>query len=142
METVTHDRPGQNSNFDETTAQATHEKAILPDHHLDNLESWLDGRFRVPGTSFRFGIDSIIGLIPGMGDLFAAALSLLFVADAYKVGARKRVLAAMVLNILFDTTIGAVPIVGDIFDFIFKSNTKNLKLLKKERQRIAERLKN
>lgn len=110
---------------------------FLKDHHLDSLESWLDTKFVLPGTGIRFGYDGLIGLIPGIGDIAAAGLSTVFIADAAKLGARKRVIAKMIANIGIDVVVGSIPLVGDLFDFAFRSNTKNLLLLKEERQRLA-----
>ncbi len=83
-------------------------------------------------------MDGVIGLIPVVGDLATAGVSTIFIADAWKSGARKRVLAKMAANVGLDFAVGSVPLVGDLFDFAFNSNTKNLRLLKAERQRLAE----
>lgn len=109
---------------------------ILEDHHLDRVEEWLDTKFRVPVIGYRFGLDGVIGLIPGIGDAVTAATSLVFITDAWKMGARKRVLARMSANLGLDFAVGLVPVVGDILDFAFKSNVKNLALLKAERARL------
>ena len=111
-------------------------RGFLRNEHLVSLERWLDAKFVLPGTSLRFGLDGVIGLIPGIGDLTTTGLSALFIADAWKMGARKRTLARMAGNIVIDGTVGAIPLVGDIFDFAFKSNTKNLALLKMERDHL------
>ena len=110
----------------------------LQDHHLDYLERWLDSSFRVPGTDMRFGLDGIIGLLPVVGDVATTGMSVVFVADAYKIGASKHVIAKMVGNVGLDFAVGLIPVVGDLADFAFKSNTKNLRLLKEERQRLAD----
>lgn len=112
---------------------------FLSDEHLASFENWLDAKFRLPGTNFRFGLDGIIGLIPGIGDIFTAGLSTVFIAEAVKIGARKRTLVRMVGNILFDMGVGAIPLVGDIFDFGFRANTKNLRLLKEEKSHQLSR---
>lgn len=110
----------------------------LQDHHLDYLERWLDSSFRVPGTDMRFGLDGIIGLVPVVGDVATTGMSVVFVADAYKIGASKRVIAKMMGNVGLDFAVGLIPVIGDLADFAFKSNTKNLRLLKEERQRLAD----
>lgn len=114
------------------------QRGFLADHHLDKYEEWLDAKFEVPGIGYRFGFDGLIGLIPVVGDLATAGVSTIFIADAWKSGARKRVLAKMAGNVGLDFAVGSVPLVGDLFDFAFRSNTKNLRLLKAERQRLAE----
>ncbi len=95
----------------------------------DNLAKFLDDGFRIPGTRIRFGWDGIIGLIPGVGDAAAGLLALVPVAIAYKSGASRWLLARMISNVAIDTAIGAVPIVGDVFDIFFRSNRRNAKLL-------------
>lgn len=94
----------------------------------------LDDGLRVPGTELRFGLDGIIGFFfPGVGDMLtgAGSLSLLFLALQQKVPTV--VIARMVLNIAFDTLLGSVPILGDLFDVLFKANRKNLQLVEKYR---------
>ena len=112
------------------------DQGYISDHHLDRYEEWLDSKFRIPGTPFRIGLDGIIGLLPGIGDLTTTGISLLFIADAIKVGARKRVIARMLGNVALDLAVGLIPFMGDAADFIFKSNTRNLRLLKAERERL------
>ena len=111
-------------------------RGILEDHHLDRVEEWLDTKFRVPVIGYRFGLDGLIGLIPGVGDAVTAATSMVFITDAWKMGARKRVIAKMGTNVGLDFAVGLVPVVGDLLDFAFKSNVKNLRLLKEERERL------
>ena len=108
----------------------------LADHHLERYEEWLDAKFRMPVIGVRFGLDGLIGLIPGIGDVVTAGVSSVFIADAWKRGARKRVMAKMLANVGIDFAVGTIPLVGDIFDFAFKSNTKNLRLLRDERARL------
>ena len=109
---------------------------FLSDERLAKLEHLFDRAYRLPGTNFRFGLDGIFGLIPGIGDAGTAVVSSVIVADAYKSGARKRVLARMIKNVGVDFLVGSIPIVGDLFDFGYKANTKNIKLLRDERNRI------
>ncbi len=89
----------------------------------------MDSRFRIPGTNLRFGLDGIIGLIPGAGDLSTFAVSSYMLWIMARNGASGYVLARMVLNVLIDALIGAIPFVGDLFDFVFKANTRNLRLM-------------
>lgn len=91
----------------------------------------LDELVRIPGTNIRLGLDSIIGLIPGVGDLAGAAMSGYLILAAGRLGAPKAVLLRMLGNIAFDSMIGVVPLLGDLFDVAFKANTRNLKLLER-----------
>lgn len=91
--------------------------------------SWLlDNSIRLPG-GFRIGLDAIIGLVPGFGDMLGGVLSSLILYQAYRRNIPKMVLARMVINVLIDTAIGAIPIVGDIFDFWWKANLRNARLI-------------
>jgi Domain of unknown function (DUF4112) len=104
------------------------------DRNLDALRRWaalLDNAFRVPGTQFRFGLDPILGLVPGIGDLATPVLSVLILVHGARVRVPKIVLARMVLNALIDFAVGAIPVAGDIFDFAWKSNDWNLALLER-----------
>ena len=102
------------------------------DQMLDNYRklAWgADEMFRVPGTNFRFGFDSIIGLVPGVGDLTVSALGAYALMLAFKLRAPVPVLTRMLMNITIDTVFGSVPLIGDLFDATWKANTKNRKLL-------------
>jgi hypothetical protein len=90
----------------------------------------MDEQFRIPGTNFRFGLDPILNLIPVVGDLSGFAVSGALVATMAKHGASGKVLTLMILNIILDATIGAIPILGNIFDFAYKANTRNIRLLR------------
>lgn len=90
----------------------------------------MDDLIRVPGTKFRFGIDPLIGLIPGLGDTGSAMVSALALIQAARHGMPKIVLGRMATNILLNELIGIVPIVGDAFSFWFKSNARNHELIK------------
>ncbi len=95
------------------------------------LATLLDDGFRIPGTGIRFGWEPIIGLIPGVGDSATAILSLAPVVSAWRVGASRWLLARMIVNVGVDTAIGAIPVVGDVFDLFFRSNRRNARLLEK-----------
>jgi hypothetical protein len=108
------------------------------DRALAALRRWarlFDSAFRVPGTRFSFGLDPLIGLVPGLGDLMSPALTLLILWQAAAMRVPKIVLVRMVVNAIIDAGIGAIPLVGDLFDFAWKANDWNLKLL--ERHAIA-----
>jgi NAD/NADP transhydrogenase beta subunit len=97
--------------------------------HINTLARLMDSQFAVPGTKLRFGLDGIIGLIPGVGDLSTFAVSGYLVFLMASNGASGFVLARMILNVLLDVTIGAIPFVGDLFDFAFKANSRNMRLM-------------
>ena len=89
----------------------------------------LDESVRIPGTEFRFGIDPIVGLLPGVGDLLGGAASLYIILEAARAGAPASVLLRMGGNVAIDTLVGGSPVLGDVFDFGWKSNTRNARLL-------------
>ena len=93
------------------------------------LAKLMDAQFRVPGTNFRFGLDGIIGLIPGAGDLSTFAVSGYMLWIMAQNGASGFVLARMVINVLIDALVGSIPLIGDIFDIAFKANMRNLRLM-------------
>lgn len=89
----------------------------------------LDDAFRIPGTKIRFGWDTIVGLIPGIGDAATTVIALAPVATAWKLGAGRWLLARMLGNVAIDAVIGSIPVVGDAFDLFFKANRRNARLL-------------
>lgn len=91
----------------------------------------LDNRFRIPGTNVRFGIDPVLSLIPGFGDLASPFYTMLLLAYAIGVRVPRIVLVRMVLNALIDAAIGAIPIAGNIGDIFWRANTTNLQLLER-----------
>lgn len=96
---------------------------------LERLARLLDSEFRVPGIRFRFGLDGLIGLAPGVGDAVGLALSSYIVMEAWRMGVPPQVLVRMIANILIDSAVGAVPVAGDLFDFVWKANRRNIDLL-------------
>lgn len=96
---------------------------------LEHMAWLLDNSFRIPGTSIRMGLDSLIGLIPGIGDTTGGILSSYIIWQAARMGVPRVVLMRMGINVVFETLLGAIPIVGDIFDIAFKANQKNVQLL-------------
>ncbi len=99
---------------------------------LDRLSTLLDSRFRIPGTPIRFGWDSLLGLILGAGDLASLGPSAYLIYKVYRLGARKQKILRMTANTGLDFVVGAVPILGDVFDLAFKANNRNYALLRKE----------
>jgi hypothetical protein len=102
----------------------------LNDEALDQLAGVLDDIFNIPGTQIRFGLDPLIGLIPGLGDAISGALSMMIVLAAWRRGLPRITLARMFANIAIDSLLGAMPIFGDMFDVWWKANRMNLKLLR------------
>jgi hypothetical protein len=119
------------------------EPARAPDD-VRQIATWLDNAVRIPGTGVRVGIDPLLGLAPGLGDTVSALLSGWIVVRAAGLGASPATLARMTGNILVDALVGAVPVLGDIFDFGFKANQRNLVLLESQladpdRRRVHDR---
>jgi hypothetical protein len=109
------------------------EVRTLDPRRLDRLR-WLgellDNSIPVPGTNFRFGIDTIIGLVPGVGDLVGGALSAYIILEAARLGVPRPLLARMGYNVLVDVAVGTIPLLGDLFDAGFKANLRNLALVR------------
>jgi hypothetical protein len=97
--------------------------------NLRVIAKLLDSQFRIPGTDVKFGLDALIGLIPGAGDFATFLISGYMVTVMANNGASGFVLARMVLNIVIDSLIGSIPILGDIFDVAFKANQRNMVLM-------------
>lgn len=94
--------------------------------------AWLlDGQFGLPGTRFRFGLNSLLGLSPVVGDVLLGLVSLYLVWEAKRLGAPNALLGQMLLNVAIEVVGGAVPILGDVFDMIFKANLRNFDLLER-----------
>ena len=110
----------------QTSVQQPQQRGLKQLSHLAKL---MDAQFRIPGTGIRFGLDGIIGLIPGADDLSTFAVSGYMLWIMAQNGASGYVLARMTINILIDTLIGAIPLIGDIFDIAFKANMRNLRLM-------------
>lgn len=98
---------------------------------IEAMEFLLERSFVVPGTGYRFGLDQAIGLVPVLGDIVAAAMGSYLVWEARNLGLPKWKLWRMMGNVGFDALLGMVPVVGDAADFLFRANTRNLKIVKK-----------
>lgn len=96
---------------------------------LDRLAWILDSSIPIPGTPWKIGLDGLIGLIPGIGDISAGVISSYIVFQALRLGVPPLVVARMALNILLESVLGVIPVVGDIFDFAFKANQRNVALM-------------
>jgi hypothetical protein len=97
---------------------------------LDSLAYLLDNSIPIPGTGARVGLDAIIGLVPGIGDVAGTAMSGYIVMQAARMGAPGSVIARMVLNVGIETVVGSIPFLGDLFDAGWKANARNIKLLR------------
>jgi hypothetical protein len=97
---------------------------------IDALSQLLDTAFIIPGTGIRFGLDALIGLVPGIGDAITTAMSLYIVNEARALGAPRLLIARMLVNVALDGVVGVVPLVGDAFDVAFRANRRNLALLR------------
>jgi Domain of unknown function (DUF4112) len=98
---------------------------------IDTFSSLLDNKFRVPFTEIRFGVDALIGLIPGVGDWLGLGISTVLVMAIMRRGIGLGILFKMMGNILLDGMIGTIPLVGDIFDFRHKANRRNVEMLRR-----------
>jgi hypothetical protein len=107
---------------------------VADPRRIEVLRRWariFDSAFRVPGTNIRFGIDPLLGLVPGVGDFASPILSIFMVWHGAQLGVPRVVLARMVLNALIDAVAGVVPVAGDLFDFGWKATAWNLALLER-----------
>jgi hypothetical protein len=100
----------------------------------DRLRGWarmLDSSVRIPGTGRSFGIDAVLGIVPGIGDAAGLVLAAVIVIDGIRLGAKPPTILRMLLNAGVDTLFGSVPVLGTVFDAAFKSNEKNVRLLER-----------
>lgn len=98
---------------------------------VEAMEQLLERSFHIPGTKIPFGLDSVIGLVPVLGDIITAAMGAYMVWEARNLGMSKFQLMRMAANVGIDTALGAIPLAGDAFDFLWRSNSKNLRIIKK-----------
>ncbi|MBW4447645.1 MAG: DUF4112 domain-containing protein [Spirirestis rafaelensis WJT71-NPBG6] len=108
---------------------ATQRLATL--NRIRKLSRLMDTSIGIPGTRFRFGLDPILGLVPGAGDLVSTAFSAYIIYLATRVGISNQDLRQMIFNVALETVVGTVPLVGDLFDAVYKSNIRNLAILEK-----------
>ena len=112
-------------------------KHIAKVSKLRRISKVLDNAITIPGTKFSFGLDPILGLLPGGGDTITGGISAYIVVEAARMGIPREILGQMVGNILIDSFAGTIPVLGDLFDVGWKSNVKNIELLEKHLE-IAE----
>ena len=106
---------------------------------VDALARLMDSAFVIPGLNIRVGLDSLVGLVPGIGDAVTTAVGAYIVYEARRLGLPKHKIVRMIGNVALDTLVGAVPLVGDVFDVFFKSNTRNLRILREHLEGEARR---
>lgn len=94
----------------------------------------MDSKFRIPGTNYRFGLDPILGLVPVLGDAASAAISGGLILYMVRFGVSRKVVFKMLVNTALDATIGSIPVIGWVFDFFYKANNRNIRLLKEHYQ--------
>lgn len=111
---------------------------VLAIDHLRRFAYWLDEGIRVPGTRIRIGLDPILGLVPGVGDAAGAILAAAILVEAVRRKVTRFTFLRMAANIALDAVIGAVPVLGDIFDAAWKANLRNLSLLERSRAAPSE----
>jgi hypothetical protein len=97
---------------------------------LDKLSTLLDIAFLVPGTNIRFGVEAILRLVPGIGDLAASALSCWVLFEAHRLGVPPLLLIRMIANVVVEGMAGSIPIAGDLFDIGWRANRRNVRLLR------------
>jgi Domain of unknown function (DUF4112) len=115
-----------NARFDHSPAQSRAARIA----RIDALATLLDTAFIVPGTNIRFGVDAMIGLIPGIGDVITTAMSLYIVREARALGVPHHLIVRMLGNVALDGIVGAVPLLGDVFDVMWRANRRNMALLR------------
>ncbi|HUF03279.1 MAG TPA: DUF4112 domain-containing protein [Aridibacter sp.] len=117
--------------YEDRTLPRQERRQIEVEESLETLSRYLDGLFRIPGTGWRFGLDSLVGLIPNVGDASTALVSFYILVAGVRYGVPKITLLRMAMNIGLDYLIGIIPFFGDAFDFFWKANQKNMDLIRK-----------
>jgi hypothetical protein len=128
--TRSNSRTGERARY--TNSDFTRRAAM---ERLDWIANLMDSALVIPGTNIRVGLDALIGLAPGIGDTVTTMISLWMVKEAHNLGAPKHVIMRMVGNVALDGLVGAVPILGDAFDVMFRANRRNMKLLREHFER-------
>jgi hypothetical protein len=106
---------------------------------MEFMAKLLDGAFAIPGTNQRFGVDAIIGLVPGFGDIVTTLLSSYVIWEARNLGVSRVALGRMAINLAVHATVGAVPVIGDLFDAVFRVNQRNMRIVRSELSRTRNR---
>lgn len=111
--------------------KSSEQRVQLP-AHLERLSHWMDKAIPVPGTNWRFGIDSLLGLVPGLGDVAGLVISTWIIIASSRAGASRPTLMRMAFNVGRDALIGTVPVLGDLYDIHSKANVRNIELLRSD----------
>jgi hypothetical protein len=127
--TITIEAPGTKSSYRSNDSK----RAAL--ERLDLLARVFDTAFTIPGTNFRFGIEAVMRLVPGIGDAAASALSCYLLYEAHRLDVPKSVFARLVANVAIEGAVGAIPLLGDLFDVGFRANRRNVAILREHFQR-------
>ena len=114
--------------MDATVLPSSEQEALL--EHVEWLATQLDEAFEIPGVGLKFGWEAIIGLIPSIGDVLMGLVSLYIVGVGWRLGLPGEKLAMMLGNVVVDVAVGMIPIAGDIFDFFFHPNARNVRLIR------------
>lgn len=122
---------GSSSTSDATIEGAGGRDRAATIREFDRLARLLDTQWRIPGTTVRFGLDPVVGLVPGLGDVAAGLVSAYIVLLAARLKLPAGVMARMIGNVAVDVVFGSVPLLGSIFDLFYKANRRNLRLLKR-----------
>ena len=109
--------------------RSTRAGAAFTDENLEHLSHLLDDFIHIPGTPIRFGLDGIVGFIPGVGDILGGLASTIIIIAAWVRGVPKAIVARMVINVAIETAVGSLPVVGNLFDIGWRANRRNYKLL-------------
>ena len=125
--------PISQDQFEKIAAQipAMSREPLAVRRRVEALEMLLERSFHIPGTRIPFGLDAVVGLLPVVGDLVTAVMGAYMVWEARNLGMSKWQLTRMAANVGIDTAIGAIPLLGDAFDLLWRSNSKNLRIIKR-----------
>ncbi len=112
-----------------------HKRKVTRLHRISHI---LDKAIPIPGTKWTIGLDPILGLIPGGGDIVAGVLSVYIIIESARMGLKRKVIGQMVANVLLDSLAGSVPVLGDVFDVTWKANVRNIELLENHLNYVPE----
>jgi len=127
--TITIEAPGERNSF-----QSARDKRAALDR-IDMLAKLFDTAFILPGTNVRFGLESLMRLVPGIGDAAASALSCYLLYEAHRLDVPSHVFARLVANVAIEGVVGAIPVLGDLFDVAFRANRRNVAILREHFER-------
>ena len=123
-----------------TSSEAAQQRVDEEFPEIADLALLLDSRWRIPGTPIRFGLDAVAGLLPVVGDSAARLIGAYIIFKAHRLGAPRTLLMQMVGNVVLDTAVGSVPLLGTVFDVVYKANNRNVRLLRGHLKSRGKRL--